>query len=122
MAPTALQCTFPLSLPLSNLETGLGHCSWWPEGGRLAPLWSAILDFGAILILYLALYYGVLSQILVLYLSYIFLHMICTLCSVVVWSVSFVFLWIPQVRSLYQVLLYSSVVHRKADVIIVLPR
>ena len=39
--------------PLSNLETGLGHCSWWPEGGRLAPLWCAILDFGAILILYL---------------------------------------------------------------------
>ena len=49
MAPTALH--FLYLCPLSNLETGLGHCSWWPEGGRLAPL----LGFGAILILDFAL-------------------------------------------------------------------
>ena len=56
MAPTALH--FLYLCALSNLETGLGYCSWWPEGGRLAPLWWDLLDFGALLILYLALYHS----------------------------------------------------------------
>ena len=50
MAPTALH--FLYLCPLSNLETGLGHCSWWPEGGKLAPLWYHIEIPHEVLVLY----------------------------------------------------------------------
>ena len=50
MAPTALH--FLYLCPLSNLETGLGHCSWWPEGGKLAPLWHHTEVPHEVLVLY----------------------------------------------------------------------